>query len=423
VSSHTLSNQDAALKDVFVPDRVAEMSYGDNPMYAMLDKMRGTMAGGRRYVQPIEFSNPGGASASYVDAMSNNTTSLYTDFLIDRKKQYQRVQVDHELLFATERKSDAFVRAIDEFDRGLRSLGEKIGRRCYRTMGGSLGKLSLASTTTTTLSFTDNAAVFNAHMGQVLQFAAADGTGSLRDSGDTVTVIGIDHEAGTLTIDVDLATKISGVQVGDYAFPKGDFGVCIAGLADWMPIDNRAARLAASYFSTTRSVSPVYLGGVTMDGTSFGGLDEVFIKLVGKVGKYNGKTSHIFANTESLTDLELLSNSKMKIMAEIEMQMKSETTGDVIVGFSGYRVMIGGRTVRVFPDRNCPSNVVHALQMDTWKLWHTGEMVNWLGEDYTGHKMQPSQNDDAAEARLGGYQNLGCKAPGWNGSSKINPSS
>jgi hypothetical protein len=85
----------------------------------------------------------------------------------------------------------------------------------------------------------------------------------------------------------------------------------------------------------------------------------------------------------------------------------------VLVGFSGYRAIVGGRSVKIYPDRNCPSNRIYALQLDTWTLWHSGELVNWLGESYTGSKLQPSQNEDSAEARLGSYQN------GWNGVAKI----
>lgn len=421
MTAFTLSNQDAVLKDVYTEEKVAEQSYGDNPLFAMVQKSRGKMAGGRRYVQPIEFGNPSGASADYNDAMTDNTVSQYTDFLIPRKKQYQRVQINHELMFATDKKSDAFMSALDEFDRGFRSLGEKIGRRLYRTQGGNIGQLALSSTNTTTLSFTDNAAVFNFHINQVLQFSTTDGGGSLLDSGDTTKVTGVDHEAGTVTIADNLAAKITGITTSSFVFQRGDYDACLAGLEDWMPVDNRNTKLAASFNSVTRSVAPVYLGGVYMDGTAFGGLDEVIIKLVGKVGKYGGQTSHIFANPESLSDLELISNSRMRIQQELMTEIRGEN-GDLIVGFSGYKALVGGRTVKIYPDRNCPSNRLQALQLDTWRLWHTGDLINWLGEAYTGNRLQPSQNEDSAEARLGSYQNLGNSAPGWNGTAKINPS-
>jgi hypothetical protein len=229
----------------------------------------------------------------------------------------------------------------------------------------------------------------------------------------------VDHENYTVTTADNLQSKISGIGTGDYIFQDGDFNACLAGLEDWMPVDDRATKLAASFNSVTRSAAPVYLGGVYMDGTGFGGLDEVIIKLCGKLGKYGAQTSHILANPESLSDLELLSNSKMRIVSELNTKIVGEG-GDVLVGFSGYRAIVAGRTVKVYGDRNCPSNRLYALQLNTWTLWHSAKLINWLGEDYTGSKMKMSEDADSAEARLGSYMNLGCSAPGWNGVAKIN---
>ena len=416
-----ISNQDAILKEVYTDEKIMEQSFGDNPFFAFVQKERQMMAGGRRYIQPIEFGNPSGASSTYEDAMTDNVISQYVDFIIPRKTQYQRVQVDHELLFATEKKSDAFISALKEFDRGFKSLGEKIGRRLYRTQGGNIGQLAIASTNTTTLSFTDNAAVFNFFINMVIQFSATDGTGSLLDGGDITTVTAVDHEAGTVTIADNLGTKISGVATSSFVFPRGDYNACLAGLEDWLPVDNRTSKLAASFNGVTRSTAPVYLGGVFLDGTAFSGLDEVCIKLTGKIGKYGGQTSHMFANPESLSDLELISNSKMRIVDTVTTNLRGDN-GDLIVGFSGYKAIVGGRTVKIYGDRNCPSTRLNALQLDTWTLWHTGDLINWLGEEYTGNRLQPSQNRDSAEARLGSYQNLGNSAPGWNGVAKINAS-
>lgn len=419
---HTTTTNDAILKDYYTDDKLKEQSYGENPLFAFVNKERGVMAGGRRYVQPIEYAHPGGATGTYSKAMTNGSASKYEDFLIPRKKQYQRIQVDHELLFSTENQRESFQKAMDEFDRGLKGLGQKIGRRLYRTQGGSIGKMANSTTNATTITLADKASAFNFHLDQVLTFAAADGTGSERDSGDTTVVTAIDHELGTVEVADNLGVKISGIATTDYIFTDGDFNQCLAGLEDWLPVDDRATKLAASFNSVVRSAAPEYMGGVYMDGTSMGGLDEVIIKLVGKLGKYGAQTSHIFANPESLSDLELLSNSKMRIVGEMNSQVIGEA-GEVLVGFSGYRAVVGGRTVKIYGDRNCPSTRLYALQLDTWTLWHSGKLINWLGESYTGSKLQMSQNEDCAEARLGSYQNLGCSAPGWNGVAKINAAS
>lgn len=421
-TSHSLTNQDALLKDYYTDDKLKEQSFGENPFFAFIKKERGQMAGGRRYVQPVEFGHPGGGSASFADAMENGTASKYDDFLIPRKRQYQKVEVDHELMFATGSQRESFRKALDEFDRGLKGFGEKVGRRLYRTMGGSAGKMANSSVAVDVIDLADKASVFNFHIGDKLQFSDTDGTGSLRDTGDYVTVTEVDHEEGTVTVDSTLNVTISAIATTDYIFQKGDYNACLAGLEDWLPVTDRSTKLGTSFNSVDRSVAPVYLGGVYMDGTGYGGLDEVIIKLCGKLGKYGAQTSHIFANPESLSDLELLSNSKMRIVAELNSKIVGDS-GDVLVGFSGYRAICAGRTVKIYGDRNCPTDRLYALQLDTWTLWHSGNLINWLGEQYTGSKMKMSEDADSAEARLGGYMNLGCSAPGWNGVAKINPAS
>lgn len=421
-TSHTMTSQDALLKDYYTDDKLKEQSYGENPFFAFIKKERGQMAGGRRYVQPVEFGHPGGSSADYATAMVNGTASKYDDFLIPRKRQYQKVEVDHELMFATGSQRESFKKALDEFDRGLKGFGEKVGRRLYRTQGGSMGKMANSTTTTTVITLADKASVFNFHIGDTLQFSATDGTGSLLDSGDTTVVTEVDHEEGLVTVADTLDVKITGIATTSFIFQEGDYNACLAGLESWLPVDDRSTALSASFNSVTRSVAPVYLGGVYMDGTAMGGLDEVIIKLTGKLGKYGAQTSHIFANPESLSDLELLSNSKMRIVSEISTKVIGES-GDVLVGFSGYRAIVAGRSVKIYADRNCPSTRLYALQLDTWTLWHSGNMINWLGEQYTGSKMKMSEDADSAEARLGAYMNLGCSAPGWNGVAKLNAAS
>ena len=417
-----MTTQDALLKDYYTDDKLKEQSYGENPFFAFVKKERGQMAGGRRYVQPVEFGHPGGASADFAKAMTNGTASKYEDFLIPRKKQYQKVEVDHELLFSSASQRESFTKAMDEFDRGLKGLGEKIGRRMYRTQGGAKGQLANSTVATTVITLADKASVFEFHIGDVLTFAAADGTGSLRDSGDTTTVTNVDHEGGLVTCADTLNTKINAIGLTDFVFADGDFNACLAGLEDWLPVADRDTKLAASFNSVDRSVSPTYLGGVYMDGTALGGLDEVIIKLCGKLGKYGAQTSHIFANPESMSDLELLSNSKMRIVAELNTKVVGDS-GDVLVGFSGYRAVVAGRSVKIYSDRNCPSTRLYALQLDTWTLWHSQNLINWLGESYTGSKLKMSEDADSAEARLGSYMNVGCSAPGWNGVAKLNAAS
>lgn len=417
-----MTTQDAILKDVYTPDAIERQTMADHPFFAMLSKKRGRSAGGKRYVQPVQYANSTNESADFGEAMSNGTSDAYEDFLLTRKKQYKRISIDNELLLAAQDGGeDSFIPITEAIDRGLTSFGAKLAHRLARTSGGAIGKLAIASTNTTTLTFSDTAAVFNFQVGAKLQFSTTDGSGSLLDGGDYVTVTGVDHSGQTVTISDNLATKISGVTTTSYVFLKGDYNKCLSGLEDWLPVEDRATRLAASFHSVIRSVAPTMLGGVYLDATGHGGLDETMIKLGGEVSLFGGRPDLYLANPKSLTELDMLTNSRVKIMGESTMSGTTSSCAK-IVGFTGYKVRIGDTVATVIGDRSIPSTRLYALTLKTWTLWHAGrKLINHTNELTGGTMLRQSENEDASEARLANYMQLGCCAPAWNGVAKINP--
>jgi hypothetical protein len=418
VTTHNMSAFNDMLKDWYVDDRIKELSFFQNAFYAMLEKKNGQEAGARQYIQPIEYEHPGGENASFTDAMTDNHVGLWDQFVLSRSAQYKRVLVDYELLAATKTNREAFDKAMKIFDKGFKGFGGKIGRRLFRGVTGSIGQLAISSTATTTLSFVDRAHIFSLQIGMKITFSATDGS-ALLASGAYVTITGVDHRSNTFTIDSQLNTAISGVTTSSFVYQKGDWQACMNGLEDWLPVDNRSTKLAAAFNGVTRSASPVLLGGVYLDGTSMA-LDEVMINLVGEVGLYGGMTDFIMANPRTLTDMQLLDSGKLQAQA-VQCQLRN-ANDEILVGFSGYRVVIGDKTVFVTGERHCPMSRVYALQLDTWTLWHAGATINWLGEDVTGNKLKPAENEPSAEARLGAWCALGCSAPGYNGVAKITPS-
>lgn len=408
-----LTAYDAVLKDYYTEEKIKEQSYYENPLLAMMPRKR---AGGRRYIQAVEFGNPGNASANFVDAMTNASRSKYDDFVITRKKQYQRVLVDHELLLSSEKPDEAFQPAFDEFDRGYRSLGEKLARRMFRTSGGTIGKLTTVTAAECPLE--DKADAFNFQIDQVVQFATAVSGGSLRASGATLTVTNINREEGKITFSAAPNT-LSGVSANDFVVPKGDYDQCLNGVEDWLPVTDRSTKLSSAFNGVTRNVDVDRLGGIYLDGTTLGGIDEILIKLIGKIGKHGGRTSHVFMNPESMTDLQLLMHGRSMVCTDIYTRVKSDGGQMLDIGFPGFRVNVGGMQVRIYGDRNCPSNRIYALQMNTWRFWHSGELFGFLGEKFTGKILKLAENEDSLEGRVGTYCNIGCSAPGWNGVASI----
>ena len=64
------------------------------------------------------------------------------------------------------------------------------------------------------------------------------------------------------------------------------------------------------------------------------------------------------------------------------------------------------------PDVNCPAGVGRLLQLNTWKLYHRGELLNL--QDLDGAKQSRIYNEDAYEGRISFYGQMGCLAPGYN---------
>jgi len=416
---------DAVLKDYYTKDKLEEQSFGDQPWYAMVAK-NGNNAGGRRFIQPVEFANPGGASADFATAMTNETSSSYEDFQIPQTLQYQRVTVKHQVLLSSKEKDMAFQPAFDEFDKGFRSLGEKIGKRLYRTASGSIAQIANSTVTTTVLTLADKADVFNFFLGQKLKASATDGSATYAGTG---TVAAVDNEAGTVTLTQNIDTAFTAPATTAFFYQQGDeqnggTAVCLAGLEDWLPGNSstRATKLAATFNGVAnRAQDAVRLGGVYLNGTAMA-IDEVLIKLSGKTIKHGGKTDTYLMNPETLSDLMLLENSKRFLMQNATANVKSPTTGETIIGFEGMRAMVGGRSVMIIPDRNCPSSRIYALQLNTWTLWHAGDLPCFLGQSLGAPMLKLAESQDALEARIGAYLNLGCKAPGWNGVAQITPS-
>ena len=48
-------------------------------------------------------------------------------------------------------------------------------------------------------------------------------------------------------------------------------------------------------------------------------------------------------------------------------------------------------------------------------IWHSWELPGFILKPATGEILRVPDDSDDVEGRVGGYFNLGCSAPGWNG--------
>ncbi len=136
-----------------------------------------------------------------------------------------------------------------------------------------------------------------------------------------------------------------------------------------------------------------------------------------KAGQRGGKTDLVLMNTERFSDLQILWLNKHVVHENIEVNVR-EKVGDRMMTFStlyqGMKANVGGRTVQVLSDRACPTNRLYALQKDTWKIWHTGDLMTFPLEKFAKGILMPAATADQFEGRVATYHNLGCSGPGFN---------
>lgn len=407
-----LTTFDAALKQHYTDDRVQNMVYKDNPLFAMLPKMEDF--GGRNLPIVTIWGNPQGRSANFQRAQARGqvTSSKLDDFLLTRVKDYSIATIDNETLEASKGDANAFMTAATtEIDGAINTLTRSQAIAQYRAGYGEIGNIQAASAVNTvnlTLASVDS--VTNFEVGQELDVAASL-TGAVKaygTSGNGLIVTGVDRSSGVLTFGFainDATNGIPTIAAGDFIFVRGDHSGATrtktAGLEAWIPPFGSAPTTGDNFFGVDRSVD-TRLYGQRMDGTAKP-IEEVLIDGAQLVGREGGKLTHYFMNYAKYGELEKALGAKVQY---IDLTINAE------VAFRGIIINGPRGPIRVIPDQNCPENRIFGLQLDMWKLYSLGKAVRVIDTD--GLQMLRQASADGVEVRYGYYGNMGCRAPGWN---------
>lgn len=396
-----LTNYDAALKQHYTRDRILSMVYSDHPFLAMVEKK--TNAGGRNIPLPIHYGNPQGRSATFATAQANKGNSLVEDFVLTRAKDYSLASIDGETIEATKGDVNAFMEAMAfEVDNAIDTIKASLATAMFRSGTGTIGRISAGSNVaTTTITLADPKDVANFEKGMKISSSSGDGSG-LRDSGDAVTLLSVDRDAGTLTADAAWSTTIAGCAASDYLLVQGDLNGKIKGLLAWLPAT--APSGGDSFFGVDRSVDTVRLAGVRYDGSAET-IDDALIKGAMNVGKHGGKPKVAFVSFDKYADLELALGPKVRY--------ENVETPNVEVGFRAIVISGPRGPIKVVPDLNCPNSYAFMLDPETWKLYSVGDAPHIL--DHDGRTSLRESSSDGVEVRIGYYAQLGCRAPGKNG--------
>lgn len=390
-----------ALKTLYPPDKIEKLIYSDKPILALMPKDEGFYGDSSK--ETLMYGNPQNISATFATAQAQTSNSEYRAFLVTRVKKYGFGFVDNETIMASSNDKGAFLRALsEEIDNAISGVSQAIAVDLTRDGTGSIGRRASISTNTVTLSNPEDARNFE--VGMTVIAADAKSGGNLR-AGST-TVAAVDSGAGTITL--TSAAAITSFANNDFLFRSGDRGLCISGLSAWLPYDDRASALAASYFGVTRSANPTRLGGLAPDLSTLP-IEQAVSRAVTLCEAEGGMPDYGFMCFEDFEDLRNALGSKVYFQ---EVTTNSSQVKYASIGFTGIKVHGSKGAITILADRTVPAGRLFLLTSKSWKLRSLGPLVDVFDTDSLPFLRQSSS--DGVEIRITSYSQLVSRAPGYS---------
>lgn len=405
MASLDITSMDAVLKQHYMPLRVENMVYDDEPFLAWLNKY--TKFGGKNLPIPIQYAVTSGRSSAFATAQANVNPSKFEDFVLTRVHDYSLAHIDNEAMEASMGDKNAFLQAtVTEINGAIRAATRSLASALPRNGSGSIGQISGVPTTTIVLGRESD--VTNFEVGQTLVASAADG-GAL-GSTETAVIEAVNRDTGELTVDADVGVGGAFTHPwvsGDYLYVQGDAQAAgtakkISGLDAWFPA---TAPSATPFFSVARNVDPTRLGGLRFDASSMS-IEEGLITAAGRVQREGGRPDTVWMNPEE--------------WVKLSKELGSRVTYDTITssnGKIGFRAIVLATPrgeMKIASDHNFPSGVAYMLQKDTVKLYSLNEAPRILTYGDGAGRFLRISDQDGVEVRVGYYAQFGCTAPGYN---------
>jgi hypothetical protein len=393
----------AALKEYYHGQKVNDLVYKKNPMFALLKK--DTKAGGKVIPVPLQYGVSMGRSADFATAQVNQTAAQLAEFMLTRKHDYAIATIDNETLEATQDDAEAFVAASKiHIDSAFKVITLSLASGLFRTGTGSIGQSDGISTGVITLSDPLQATQFEP--GMTLTAHATDGAAA---RGALGYVLAVNVTTGQITVSDTSLTGSAGTPAswsnsvgGDFLCVQGDVNAKVSGLAAWLPIVRSG--LATSFYGVNRSIHPTRLAGVYYDG-SLQAIEEAIIDVSNLAAEQGGSPDKFITNYRTYSALVKSLGTRVQYV---------DLESDANIGFRGIRIHGDDGEIDVIPDHNCQGKLGFLLDMNSLTLRSVGDAPHIVTYGKEGLEMLRVSNADAAEVRIAYYANLECNAPGWN---------
>lgn len=404
-----------AIKDRFDKvSHVENLTLAERPLLAMIDKDEDFQGDGTHI--PLIHGNPQGiASSSLAQAQTSKSNVLGKKFILTAGDYQGSVDIGDKVITASRGNPGAFLRnKAAEMDGLYEQMADNIATYLYGNSGNAIGQISDVGADDsggvgfTRITLTEPTQSINFENDMHLNFSLGDGTGAeIERVEQSAEVVAVNRAEGTF--DVPNFVGAEDVVDGDFIFRTGDFGgdsstFIFHGLQDFLyPTDT-----PTTIYSMERLSDPQRLAGSRVPSSEISGLNiEERIQLLGAymVGRYKGPgPTHGFMNPEDWQNLSIALQSRGV------RPLKDDTTR---FNFMAIEVVMGGKLVRIYPDRFCPRGTFFALRLKDWTLHSMLKLLHPISQDGLTLLRKGESND--YEYRIVSYPALVTVAPGWSG--------
>lgn len=320
-------------------------------------------------------------------AQAVGTASKGVQFAMVRKKKTGTISLDVEaLLAAKEGQAGAFATLVtNEVDGFVNEFMDRLGFDLFRDSTGNRGQLAAITGNVLTLVTPDDARSFKVGM----PLAAATGAAGTGQRTGTSPIVGLDIDAGTIT--VASAAAIAALAVNDYLFASPEIGSNIEGFETCTPLIAPVG--GDSFRGIDRSINPALLAGSRINDTSTM-IEENAGKVAVKIRQNGGRADTLVLNPQRYWEMVRRLGAKI---------LYSGGGGTADYGFEKVMINSPAGTLSVVSDPDCQVTRGRVFLNTAHKIRTLQDFVHIANED--GQYNLRLATEDALETRVRSMSN------------------
>jgi hypothetical protein len=342
--------------------------YDENPVLALAKKVKFT---GKHYDYEITYSRGSNRSRTGSVALAKTQKPKRVEFNVKTRRSYAAQDIDSQALDEVTG-ANAFVDMLDDILDGLNSdLVNMVGEDVFKNNGAARGQVgTVVSATVIELKNPNDIVRWN--VDDEAFASETDGTSGALQAG-SATVTAVDRDTGRLTTDgAGWVAQIALLDVDDFMFGNGEFGLGRDGLPSWIP--DTTAGLGTAFNGAVRSADPTKLAGCRATYADGSSIVEAVRNLVTRIKREGGRPDTVAMAPELSAQLETELDNKVQY---------GELRGsNVDVGVPTIKLTAAGLTLNIVTDRSCNDDRFYLMRKDKFEVIHsTKQLVDVVDAD------------------------------------------